>query len=81
MQEKKINLEEDLSKEDLEDMKNIFTQDDNEILDIPSMINIVHTQEKIDTPSTNEVEYQMLAKANNTCIGISATRSITYKPK
>jgi len=37
MQDKKINLDEDLSKEDLEDMKNIFTQDNNEVLDIPSM--------------------------------------------
>lgn len=38
--------DEDLSKKDLDDMKNIFTQDDNEILDIPSMINIAHTQKK-----------------------------------
>ena len=37
----------ELSKQDLEDMKDIFTQDDNEILDVPSMINKVHT-EKID---------------------------------
>ena len=41
MQDKEINLDEDLSKEDLEDMKNIFSQDENEILDIPSMQNLV----------------------------------------
>ena len=35
---------EDLDKQDLEDMKQIFTQDDNEVLDIPSMINKVHTE-------------------------------------
>ena len=38
---KKIT-DDELSKQDLEDMKHIFTQDDNEILDIPSMINRVH---------------------------------------
>jgi len=43
---KKI-INEDLDKKDLEDMKHIFIQDDDEILDIPSMINKVHT-EKID---------------------------------
>ena len=46
MQDKKINLDEDLCKEDLEDMKNIFSQDENEILDIPLMQNLVI--EKID---------------------------------
>jgi len=35
---------EELTKKDLEDMKHIFTQDDNEKLDIPSMINKVHTE-------------------------------------
>ncbi|MBA1421595.1 MAG: hypothetical protein FAF03_12395 [Epsilonproteobacteria bacterium] len=34
----------ELSKQDLEEMKNIFTQDDNEILDVPTMINKVHTE-------------------------------------
>ena len=46
MQDKEINLDEDLSKEDLEDMKNIFSQDENEILDITLMQNLVI--EKID---------------------------------
>jgi len=40
---KKI-IDEELSKQDLEDMQHIFTQDDNETLDIPSMINKVHTE-------------------------------------
>ena len=31
--------DEELSKQDLADMKKIFIQDDNEILDVPSMIN------------------------------------------
>jgi len=36
---------EDLDKQDLKDMKKIFTQDDDdEVLDIPSMINKVHTE-------------------------------------
>jgi len=34
----------ELRKQDLEEMKNIFTQDDNEILDVPTMINKVHTE-------------------------------------
>jgi len=34
----------DLDKQDLEDMKQIFTQNDNEVLDIPSMINKIHTE-------------------------------------
>ena len=39
---------EDLDKQDLEDMKKIFTQDDNEVLDIPSMINKVHVENHKD---------------------------------
>lgn len=37
----------ELSKQDLEEMKNIFTQNENEILDVPTMQNRVHTK-KID---------------------------------
>jgi hypothetical protein len=36
------NILEDLDKQDLEDMKQIFIQDDNEVLDVPSMINKVY---------------------------------------
>lgn len=55
MQDKEINLDEDLSKEDLEDMKNIFSQDENEILDITLMQN--PTKAKISPKKTLDVDF------------------------
>ena len=36
------NILKDLDKKDLEDMQHIFIQNDDEILDVPLMINKVH---------------------------------------